>query len=392
MNKKHWCFFKRFAALVAALVLSFSLSVPAFASNNWPASPSNDDFHSRPGSWYVWQRKSLSGYSGYELICSPMKEYSSYPGSSYNSWLPYSTDSSTYSYTSSSGTTHTYMYSVPYVPTSDFGYLFDLPSFPVGDPSYNIGALRVYPVKWRGDLQNISDVFSDRSIFGFLTSWPSSDSSSISDYFDHEIFDYNPIYVPTNIFFFGDKSDSSTNHTSFSIRNGDNDFWASPSNDNYLHLSMSHLSTPSYRPFPLAFSIPSSDVGLVFCKQPSSSGMHVYNTQFDVSISFALTLWVPDALLPADVKVGDWISQVTMDKLQDQLVKDFDVDSDTLTNTKDNLNSWNSSSSVDTDVASTSISVLNAMFQNLGGFLFIISLMVFGAVVLRMLIRKAVDG
>lgn len=392
MKKKQRCLLKRFAALVAVLMLSVSLSVPAFAAgHDWPSTPSPMDFQSHANSWYVWNEKTLGWIHGYELIFHIMGENGSTNTAAY-SLNSYSTDSSTYSYTSSSGTTHTYMYSVPYIPASVVSSLPNLPSFPVGEPSFSCGALRVYPVTDSGYLSSVSDVFSDRSVYGFLTSWASSGDSSYSDTFEHEILDYNPIYLPSNIFFFGDKSDSSTNHTSFAIRNGDNDFWASPFNDNYLHLSKSHLSTPGYRSFPDSFSISSSEVGLVFCKRPSGDGMHVYNSEFDVSLSLAISLWVPDALLPADVKVGDWISKATIEDLQDELANEFDVDSDTLKNSKDNLNSWNSTSSVDSDVASGAFGLLNGIFQNLGTFLFSVSLLCFGAVVLRMLIRKAVDG
>ena len=93
-----------------------------------------------------------------------------------------------------------------------------------------------------------------------------------------------------------------------------------------------------------------------------------------------------------DIDVGSWLSADDLEKLQDQLINDFDVDSNTLKNSKDNLNSWNSTSSVDSDVASGAIGILNGIFQNLGTFLFSVSLLCFGAVVLRMLIRKAVDG
>lgn len=390
VKKKQRCFVKRFVALVAALVISFSLSVSVFAIN-WPASPSSDDFVSHPNCWYVWNEINLESYHGFELICHPMQEY----GATNTQQFPfdsYSTNSSTYRYTNSSGTTVTFMYGVPYIPASPTASWPDLPSFPVGDPSNICGAVRLYPCKWRDYLASVSDVFNDRSVYGYLTSWPSDSSSIISDYYDHEVFAENPVYIPSNIFFFGSKTDSSTNHTSYVISNGDNDFWASPYNANYLKLSKSHLSTLGMRSFPSHFSIPSSDVGFVFCKRPTGDGMHVYNTEFDVSLSFAVVLWVPDSLLPSDVKVGDWISKATVEDLQDELANEFDVDSDTLKNSKDNLNSWNSTSSVDSGVASTSISALNAMFQNLGGFLFIVSLMVFGAVVLRMLIRKAVDG
>lgn len=393
MKKKQRCFVKRFAALVAALMISFSLSFPALAAgHDWPASPVAADFDSHPNSWYVWQRKTLNGFSGFELICSPMQENSDSNTSLYRFFPTYSTNSSTYSYTNSSGVTTTFMYALPFIPLAyDGGFWSDYPSFPVGVPSLHSACVRLYPVK--GDyLSSVSDIFEDRLLFGFLTSWPSDGGSSIADKYDHEIFDTYPVYIPSNIFFFGSKTDTSTNHTSFGIVGGDNDFWATPFNDEFLDIQLSHFSNSSMTSFPVNSTIPSSDIGFVFCKRPTSAGMHVYNSEFNVTLSFMASLWVPDSLLPADVKVGDWISKADVKSLQDQLAKDFDVNSDTLKNSKDNLNSWNSTSSVDSDVASGASGLLGALFQNLGTFLFSVSLLCFGAVVLRMLIRKAVDG
>lgn len=389
MKKKQRFLLKRFAALVAALVICAALCVPCFASNNWPFSPVANDFLSHPNSWYVWQPKSISGFSGFELICQPMFEKGS-SNTPDNSFPSYSTDSSTYSYTNASGVTRTLMYSFPYIPCSpQAGFWSDLPSFPVGQPSAYCACVRLYPYTSYGSLSDISDVFSDRSIYCFLTSWRSSGSSSIADYYDHEILDNLPLYVPSNAFFFGERTSSSSTSSGFVIRNGDNNFWAIPSNDTFLGVRLSHFGF--FESFPTSFSIPSSELGFVFCKQPSGTP-HYSNSVFDASLKFAAALWVPESLLPSDVKVGDWISKADVESLQDQLVEDFGITSDTLNKTEDDLNSWSSTSTVDTDVASTSISALNAMFQNLGGFLFVISLMVFGAVVLRMLIRKAVDG
>lgn len=393
MKKKQRCFVKRFATLVAALMLCVSLSVPALAAgHDWPDSPVASDFEARPNSWYVWQRKTLSGVSGYELICSPMKENSSTNTSLYRLFPTYSTNSSTYSYTNSSGVTTTFMYALPFIPRADSGgFWSDFPTFPVGVPSRYSASVRLYP--GRADyVTSVPDIFEDRLLFGFLTSWPSSGGSSIADKYDHEIFDTYPVYIPSNIFFFGSKTDTSTNHTSFGIVGGDNNFWATPFNDEFLDISLSHFSNSSMTSFPVNSTIPSSDIGFVFCKRPTGDGMHVYNSEFNVTLSFMPTLWVPDALLPADVEVGDWISKADVESLQDQLTKDFDVNSDTLKNSKDNLNSWNSTSSVDSDVASGATGLLNGIFQNLGTFLFSVSLLCFGAVVLRMLIRKAVDG
>lgn len=390
MKKKQRCLLKRFATLVAALLMFCCLTVPALAAPAWPASPSSDDFVSHLNCWYVWNKINLGSCTGYELICHPMGQY----GSTNTQQFPfdsYSTNSSTVSFTDSSGVEHIYMYALPYIPASPTASWPDLPSFPVGEPSNICGAVRLYPCKWRDYLAGVEDVFSDRSVFGFLTSWPSYSSSSFSDLYSTFSLDQYPIYVPSNIFLFGDRTNSSTNHVSFGIENGDNDFWASPFNDNYLKLSKSHLSTSDYRSFPSHFSIPSSEVGFVFCKDPRP-GFFTSSSSFDLTLSFAATLWVPESLLPADVKVGDWISKADVESLQDQLVKDFDVNSDTLKNSKENFDSWQNSNTIDTDVVDTSLDIINGLLQNVGQFAFVVSLLCFGAVVLRVLIRKAVEG
>ena len=85
MKKKQRCLLKRFAALVAALVCVFSLSVPAFAASDREAvMPSLDDFYSHHGSWFVWRNFYHNGIDYLELLCSPI----AVSGSSYT--LPYS--------------------------------------------------------------------------------------------------------------------------------------------------------------------------------------------------------------------------------------------------------------------------------------------------------------
>lgn len=113
-----------------------------------------------------------------------------------------------------------------------------------------------------------------------------------------------------------------------------------------------------------------------------------------LTVSVAISFWVDANKLPAGLRVGDEFPANTdaFDQMRDDLIDQFPEASENIQNGKDTLTGWNDTETVDTDVASSSISALNAMFQNLGGFLFIVSLMVFGAVVLRMLIRKAVDG
>ena len=111
-------------------------------------------------------------------------------------------------------------------------------------------------------------------------------------------------------------------------------------------------------------------------------------------VTAVLSYWVDANKLPAGLKVGDEFPADTdsFDKLREDLIDQFPEASENIQNGKDTLTGWNDTETVDTDVASSAMSALNAMFQNLGSFLFIISLMVFGAVVLRMFIKKAVDG
>lgn len=391
--RKFMMLFKRLGASFSFLLMVCSLSVPAFAAgHDWPSSPSSLDFYNNPNCWYVWKRTAIRGVGGYELISEPLVEYGS-TDTARSSFNSYSTNSFTFSYSDTAGNGGVFLCAFPFIPATASSFWPDLPSFPVGEPSNVSGVVRLYPIARYGYLANVSDVFSDRSIFGFLTSWPSFSSTSLSLNFPTKTFSEYPVFVPSNVFFFGDREISASGSVSgFGISNGDNDFWASPSNSNYLKLTKSHF-TSDYRSFPANFTLPSSDVGLVFAKQPAGNEMHLFNTEFNVSdLEFVPVLWVPDSLLPADVKVGDWISKADVESLQDQLLKDFDVNSDTLENSKNNFDSWQNSNTIDTDVADTGLNIINSLMQNVGQFAFLVSLMCFGAVVLRVLIRKAVEG
>jgi len=118
------------------------------------------------------------------------------------------------------------------------------------------------------------------------------------------------------------------------------------------------------------------------------------NDGFYCMMTVEITFWVDANKLPSGLKVGDEFPADTdaFDDLRDSLIEQFPEASDNIQNGKDTLTGWNDTDTVDIDVASSAMSVLNALFQNLGSFLFIVSLMVFGAVVLRMFIKKAVDG
>lgn len=392
MKKKQRCFYKRFVALVAALMVSLSLCTPCFAGFETEADmPSLDDFYSHHGSWYVWRSATISGFSYYELLCSPI----SVSGTSYS--LPYSVSYSTNAFDVSylandSGKSYDYACAFPFPLRGASGYWFELPSFPVGSGmKFDTCSVRVYSTAAQpsGTFGFLTSSFSrsDR-ILSFGNTYGSSSGSS-TDTLDSFTFS-SPFYS----YPFAIRESSSSSASGYVLQGGDNNFIIpSPgySSTRALHLGVTRYlrGTNSFVPYPSGYTIPSSDIGFVFVKQPSSSPVYSASA-FDTTGSFAFSLLVPASRL-TDVKLGDWLSDSPED-LQDVITNEFGVDSDTIKDSKDNLNSWNSASSVDSDVASGASGLLGGLFQNLGTFLFSVSLLCFGAVVLRMLIRKAVDG
>lgn len=392
MKKKQRCFYKRFVALVAALVVSLSLCTPCFAGFEAEADmPSLDDFYSHHGSWYVWRRATLSNFPYYELLCSPV----SVSGSSYS--LPYSVSYSTNAFDVSylandSGNSYAYACAIPLPLRGASGYWSELPSFPVGSGMrIQACSVRIYSTSAQpsGTYGFLTSSFSSSDRILSFGNTSGSSSGSSTDSLDSFTFS-SPFYS----YPFALRDFTSSSSSGYVLQGGDNAFIVPPSNysnDAVLHLgSTCFLSgTSSFVPYPSGYTIPSSDIGFVFVKQPSSSPVYSASS-FDTTGTFAFSLLVPTTRLP-DVKLGDWISDSPED-LQDAITNEFGVDSGTLKDTKDNLNSWNSASSVDSDVASGASGLLGGLFQNLGTFLFSVSLLCFGAVVLRILIRKAVDG
>lgn len=392
MKKNYLHLFKRFAALLASLMVSLSLCTPCFAGFETEADmPSLDDFYNHHGSWYVWRRATLSNFPYYELLCSPI----SVSGSSYS--LPYSVSYSTNAFDVSylandSGKSFDYACAFPLPLRGASGYWSELPSFPVGSGMrIQTCSVRVYSTDSQPSLTygflTSSFSSSDRVLsFGNTAGSSSGSSTDILDSFTFS----SPFYS----YPFALRDSTSSSSSGYVLQGGDNAFIVPPSNysnDAVLHLGSTRFlrGTSSFVPYPAGYTIPSSDIGFVFVKQPSTSPVYSASS-FDTTGTFAFSLLVPASRL-TDVKLGDWLSDSPED-LQDVITNEFGVDSDTIKDSKDNLNSWNSASSVDSDVASGASGLLGGLFQNLGSFLFSVSLLCFGAVVLRMLIRKAVDG
>ena len=375
MNKKCRCFFKRFATLVAALMLCASLCMPCFASNN--------------ASTRKWR-----------VIASDQR-------------------------TGENGSLTTYFKLSPY----ENGALYQVPLYTrfgaasktiSGSTVYDVWAEPVnYPDWWRSDIplgarsyveiSNIQDLsyWFDRSnsqtsfcilpvhrdtLMRFSFSAYSSASSFSGDLSVVPV-RFNRPFGSVDVGSYGynfEKTD--VNDSSFSV------IGALETRQNLVYTPI-YLSLGGSTDFDVGLSYPfyncsSSDlIWIVLPRNLTASSTSAMYGSF-ASVRCTISYWVDANKLPAGLKVGDEFPADTdaFDQLRDELIKQFPEASENIQNGKDTIQGWNDTETVDTDVASTSISALNAMFQNLGGFLFIISLMVFGAVVLRMLIRKAVDG
>lgn len=398
MKKKQRCLLKRFAALVAALVICSSLCVPCFASNN-----------ASTKKWVVAEEASmptesgangkyfkLSPYVNGEVYAAPITTnwaktffqnvYGSNPDSSsgasalfacpvnYPDWwrsaiplggLSYVTiDNVSLVRCTDNGSTPTqfafYFYS------SQFSFVLTQSTTVGVNPTYELSSpLMAYPVSGRHPTTNTAGNYTFENVSAdYIIRSLSSSTDSL-----------HPLQQCSQIVFSPVQSryDSLNGLGNSGMGLSRVNTLYNLSSDDLVILVLPYWDGKSGYPSHSASSFP--DVG-------------------SVTVTAVVSFWIDANKLPAGLKVGDEFPADTdaFDQLRDDLIDQFPEASDNIANGKDTIQGWNDIETVDADVASTSISVLNAMFQNLGGFLFIISLMVFGAVVLRMLIRKAVDG
>lgn len=391
MKKKQRCLLKRFAALVAALVISFSLSVSAFAASGTAAGmPSLDAFYSHHGSWFVWRKLNVQNVDFFELLCSPI----SVSGSSYT--LPYSISYSTNAFdvnylASDSGKSYSYACAFPFPLRGASGLWSELPSFSVGSGlSSQTSVVRVYStsVQPSGTFGLLTSSFSSSDRILSFGNTSGSSSGSSTDTLDSFTFS-SPFYS----YPFAIRESTSSSASGYVLYGGDSSFVLPPdsySSTRNLNLNSTRylLGTHSFVSYPAGYTIPSSDIGFVFVKQPSSSPVYSASA-FNTTGSFAFSLLVPASLLP-DVKLGDWLSDSPED-LQKVLTNEFGVDSGKLKDSKKSLTDWSSTQTVDTSVVNGALGFLDGIFQNLGTFLFSVSLLCFGAVCFRMILRKALE-
>ena len=383
MKKKQRCLFKRFAALVAALMLCVSLCVPAFASNN-----------ASTKKWVIVGEQNMNNEQGTQskyFHLTPYYNgsiYASVLGSYYTSFrLP---NSSSPDGQGQLGYDMYGLYACNYpdwwrssIPLGAVSYVqvdvksIESRSTPNGSGvSINSASMRLF------DLRNAVSFVYDVNNSNLVPSIPATSGSVYQ----------NSASVP--FFFVGAGNEQAGTggnvySSSLTVSVGESYVVNISQFDNVIiGPSVKGLSTQhngiGFATAPL-MNLSSDD--FVIAVTQAINGNYTFCTA-------AISFWVDANKLSPGLKVGDEFPADTdaFDQLRDELLDQFPEAADNIENGKATIQGWNDTETVDTDVASTSISALNALFQNLGGFLFIVSLMVFGAVVLRMLIRKAVDG
>lgn len=393
MKKKQRCLVKRFAALVAALIVCSSLCVPAFASNN-----------ASSFEWVVIDKRDMYGESG---TLTPYLHLSPYVNGEVYA-ATFETLFSSYKNTFYDGSRNS--------PYHDFVQVW---ACPVN-----------YPDWWRADLplgrtayvelespeiipSGTSSLFNSISSFHLVPqnktySFDISTSEVIrkrsgSSSADTFLSSASPFYVVRSFSPF--RLDDLDNNTgsggdyltisgpSISLPSSSpsvsllwNSQYVLHLNQNQQHYSWTHLDTvPNASLSSLQWLILPDMVDWSDAQYLSLDGKSL---KFSVRLSF----WIDANKLPAGLDVGDsFPSPDEFDSLRDSLLDKYEVEK-RIGETEHYLDAAiYGFPSVDSDVASGASGLLGGLFQNLGSFLISVSLLCFGALILRIVLRKAVD-
>lgn len=389
MNKRH----KRFAALLAALVSSFCFCLPCFASNNastfqWVVT-AEDQKYGENGKLTSYLQ--LSPYvDGHFYAATFETHFLSYRGSYFRGSY---TDSSSYD-------------SYPQV----WGCPVNYPDWwradlPLGRASYvQFDKLTFIP-------SGSDSIFSDLTSVSFLPQNKAySFDISIDNAVDRQKYPDRDVHLSGHFPFYliytysqatnNDVNDDkvggdlltltgmpvSYNSTSPAIYSMSENQCVLTLNQNNLHYSYYWIDS-------MANASLSQVEWLVMPDISSwSDDQKLQLNDAILKVSAEISFWIDASKLPAGLEVGDsFPAPDRFDSLRESLIDDFDVET-RIGDTKDLLTDSLGVNTVDSDAASSASSLLVGLFQNLGSFLFSVSLLCFGAVVFRMLVRKAVDG
>lgn len=391
MKKKHACLLKRFAALVAALLSSLCFCLPCFASNN-----------AATFEWVVSDERQFYGENGqltrYLQLCP-------------------------------------FVDGKFYAATFETRFLSYLGSYPDGVSSYVThpqlwGCPVNYPDWWRSDLPLGRDA---RVQFDKLTFIPDGSSSLFSGLTSVSFLPQNKSFVfdvTADNVVDNAKSPEPDVHlsgrfpfyliytysraTNNDVQDSDGDAYllcltgkpvtfgsSSPviyflSEDQcVLTLNQNNLNYSFYWIDSLANASLSQIEWVVMPDVSSWSDEQILQLNNKIlKVSAEISFWIDANKLPPGLIVGDKFPAPAVDPLGDlqkKLLEDYDIQHN-ITDTEFYLDeAVNGFYSVDSDVASGASGLLGGLFQNLDSFLFSVSLLCLGAVILRIVLRKAVD-
>lgn len=388
MNKMH----KRFAALLAALVSSFCFSLPCFASNN-----------ASTFEWVVTATKQMYGENGQltdYLQLSPFVDGNFYAATFETRFLSYRGS----------------YYVGPYTDSPTYRTAPQVWGCPVN-----------YPDWWRADLPlgRTSYVQFDK-----LTFIPTGSSSLFSDLTSVSFLPQNKVYsfditadqvvekqeYPDPDVHLSGKFPFYLIYTYSQATNNDvNDSFVGASllcltgmpvsynasspvtypmyqDQCVLTLNQNNLHYSYYWIDSMANASLSQIEWLVMPNISSWSDDQMLELNGKIlKVSAEVSFWIDSNKLPAGLEVGDsFPASDQFDSLRDSLLDEYDVEKN-IDNTRSYLDeAINGFDSVEPDVASGASGLLGGLFQNLQTFLFSVCLLCFGAVVLRIVLRKAV--
>lgn len=377
MKKKQRCLFKRFAALVAALVLCFSISSPALAAFDDDFNlPSQYLFDKHARQWYIITHNDYVYFFPLSFSVGSFGASSGFGAPT----SPFSADLVT---TSTASYTFYYLDAVsPYWLHNRFplpigygyasiGFVPDVSTLPLiqnnsGGVRYFVGDSSDLPFGSQGHYDSVS---KSGDVTGLIYRLPAFYKQTISNNTSWGMFSGPSSYITSADY---SAFHSLTEFYPLSFYAGDYEFTLPYSSDKIIYSNNLIYSASLYRSNYGSFLTSDSLSHAIFFRMPESTFTALYGNRYSS---------------------GSWFpSDEELQNLQDELVTQFGVDSGTIKSSKDLFESSLDVKSVDSGVASGVSGLLNGIFQNLGSFLFSVSLLCFGAVALRICIRKAVDG
>lgn len=393
MNKKQRCFFKRFAALLAALVSSFCFCLPCFASNN-----------ASTFEWVVTASKKMYGENGLltdYLQLSPFVDGHFYAATFETHFLSYRGSYFRGSYSdSSSYDSYPQVWGCP-VNYPDW-WRADLP---LGRTSYvQFDKLTFIP-------SGSDSIFSDLTSVSFLPQNKAySFDISIDNAVDRQKYPDRDVHLSSRfpfylIYTYSQATNNDVNDDkvggellrlggmSVAYNSTSPVIYSMSENQCVLTLNQNNLHYSYYWIDSMANASLSQIEWLVMPDIGSWSDEQLL--QLDDSIlrvSAEISFWIDASKLPPGLEVGDSFPVGdTFDSLRDELLEKFDVERQmdyTQSTLEEGLFEY---PSVDSSVVESSSSIISALFHYFGFVLIPLFVLFIGALLLRLVLRKAVS-